>query len=194
MMLTRRRVRLGMSLALLIGGAMAGGVGCGNDTTPPPPRIAVTVLTVRAANESRSGAYTASFQPYQQVAIAFQVSGYVDSITEEPGADGRPRELQGCDTVKDHELLATVKSGTYQAQVNQYASALTGARASYDKAKRDFDRNTQLIDQHVIAQATYDAAKQQYQSAQSEVSQSQAALKQRKSICSIAKSTRRWTA
>src|SRR5580658_1766873 len=146
MMLTRRRVRLGMSLALLIGGAMAGGVGCGNDTTPPPPRIAVTVLTVRAANESRSGAYTASFQPYQQVAIAFQVSGYVDSITEEPGADGRPRELQGSDTVKDHELLATVKSGTYQAQVNQYASALTGARASYDMAKRDFDRNTQLID------------------------------------------------
>ncbi len=170
--------RLNTSLALLIGGAMVGAVGCGNDSKPEQPRIAVTVFAVGRAQESSSNAYTASFQPYRQVAVAFQVSGSVDSITQVPGADGRARDLQGGDAVKEHELLAAVKSGTYQAEVNQAASALAGAQAAYAKAKRDFDRDTQLLDQNVIAQATYDAAKQQYQSAQSEVAQSQAASKQ----------------
>jgi RND family efflux transporter MFP subunit len=165
-------------VSLAVAGAMGIAFGCGNDGTPASPRIAVTVFDVRPAQESSSGAYTASFQPYRQVAVAFQASGAVDFIAEEPGADGRPREIQGGDTVKDHQLLATVKSGTYQAQVNQYASALAGAKAADDKAKRDLDRYTQLIDQHVIAQATFDAAKQSYQSSQSEVAQEQAALKQ----------------
>jgi RND family efflux transporter MFP subunit len=170
----RMRVRLNTSLALLV----AGTFGCGNNSAPPPDRVAVTVLTVRAADESNSGAFTASFQPYEQVAVAFQVSGYIDSISQVRGANGRARDLQGGDPVKLHELLATVKSGTYEAQVDQSESALAGARVARDKVKRDLDRDTQLLDQHVIAQATFDAAKQQYQSAQSEVAQSQAALKE----------------
>jgi RND family efflux transporter MFP subunit len=165
-------------LAFAVGCAIAGTVGCGNDTRPAQLRIAVTVFKVGGAKESSSNAYTASFQPYQQVAVAFQVSGYVDSITQLPGADGHARELQGGDTVKDHELLATVKSGTYEAQENQAASALAGAQATYAKAKRDYSRDSELLDQHIIAQATFDTAKQQYQSAQSDVAQSQASLKQ----------------
>lgn len=138
----------------------------------------MTVFDVGTAQESSSDAYTASFQPNQQVAVAFQVSGYVDSITQVPGADGHARDLQGGDAIKQHALLATVKSGTYQAEVSQAASSLAGAQAAYAKAKRDFDRETQLLDQNVIAQATYDAAKQQYQSAQSEVAQAQGVSKQ----------------
>ena len=103
--------RLNTSLALLVGGAMVGAVGCGNDSKPEQPRIAVTVFAVGRAQESNSSAYTASFQPYREVAVAFQVSGYVDSITQVPGADGRARDLQGGDPVKEHELLAAVKSG-----------------------------------------------------------------------------------
>src|SRR5208282_4937582 len=101
--------RLNTSLALLVGGAMVGAVGCGNDSKPEQPRIAVTVFAVGRAQESNSNAYTASFQPYREVAVAFQVSGSVDSITQVPGADGRARDLQGGDAVKEHELLAAVK-------------------------------------------------------------------------------------
>jgi RND family efflux transporter MFP subunit len=157
---------------------MVGAVGCGNDSKPAQPRIAVTVLTVREAGESNSGAYTASFQPDRQTAVAFQVGGYVDSIKQVPGADGRTRDLQGGDSVKAHELLATVKSDTYQAQVNQSASALAGAQAVDEKSKRDFDRDSQLLNQNVIARASYDLTLEQYQSAQSQVAQSEAALKQ----------------
>lgn len=138
----------------------------------------MTVFDVGQAQESSSDAYTASFQPDQQVSVAFQVNGSVDYITQVPGADGRSRDLQGGDVVKEHELLATMKSDTYQAQAAQAASVVAGAQAAYVKAKRDFDRDAQLLDQKVVAQATYDSTKQQYQSAQSEVAQSQAALKQ----------------
>ncbi|MGO9602046.1 MAG: efflux RND transporter periplasmic adaptor subunit [Candidatus Binataceae bacterium] len=165
-------------LLLLVAGAMVGALGCGDDSRPPQPRIAVTVLTVSEAEESNSGAYTASFEPYQQTALAFQVSGYVDFIKQVPGADGRTRDLQGGDLVKAHELLATVKSDTYEAQVNQAASALAGAQAVYEKTRRDFDRDSQLVNQHIIARADYDLSVEQYQSAKSRVAQLEAALKQ----------------
>ena len=86
--------------------------------------------------------------------------------------------MQGGDPVKAQELLATVKADTYQAQVNQFASALAGARAAYTKARRDFDRDSQLAKQQVIAKSEYDQARQEYESAQSQVEQAEATLNQ----------------
>ena len=174
----RSRVRLSILLPLLIGGVIAGASGCGNGSQPEQPRIAVTVLTVQEAEEVNSGAYTASFQPYRQTAVAFEVGGYVDFVKQVPGGDGRTHDLQGGDWVKAHEVLATVKSDTYQAQVSQSESALAGARAVYENAKRDFDRDSQLVNQHIIARAVYESSQSQYQSAQSQVSEAEAALKQ----------------
>jgi hypothetical protein len=89
---------------------MGGASGCGNDTKPEPPTIAVTVLTVREAEEANSGAYTAGFQTYRQTAMAFEVGGYVDFIKQVRGADGHPRDLLGGDVFEAKELLATVLS------------------------------------------------------------------------------------
>ena len=171
-------MQLRTSLLLLSFGTIIGALGCGPAPDPPPPRIAVTVLTVSEAQQSQSGAYTASFQPYQQVSVAAQVGGYVESIKQVRGADGHLRDIQGGDPVKAQELLATVKADTYQAQVNQFASALAGARAAYTKARRDFDRDSQLAKQQVIAKSEYDQARQEYESAQSQVEQAEATLNQ----------------
>jgi RND family efflux transporter MFP subunit len=165
-------------MALLIGGALLPITGCGKKANPEESRIAVTVLKVREAEESNSGAYTASFQPYRQTALSFQVGGEVDFIKQVPGADGRTRDLQGGDWVKEHELLATVKSETFQAQLSQATSALAGAQAVYDKAKRDYERDGQLLSQHIIARETYDLSAVQFQSSQSQVAEAQASLKQ----------------
>ncbi|MGB8681971.1 MAG: efflux RND transporter periplasmic adaptor subunit [Candidatus Binatus sp.] len=164
---------------ILLAAFAIGAYGCAPDDPPAPPRIAVTVLTV-SPGEAAAGseAYTASLQPYQQVSVAFQVSGYVNSIKQVTGADGRMREIQGGDLVKAHELLATATSDTYQDLVSQSASALASAQASYVRAKQDFDRDSTLLKQQVIAQATYDQASQVYQSAGSQVEESQAALRQ----------------
>jgi len=168
-----------LSKLVLLAAFAVGPFGCTPDDPPAPPRIAVTVITVSpGAAEAGSGAYTASLQPYQQVSAAFQVSGYINSIKQVTGADGRMREIQGGDLVKAHELLATATSDTYQDLVSQSASALVSAQASYVRAKQDFDRDSTLLKQQVIAQATYDQALQVYQSARSQVDEAQAALRQ----------------
>jgi multidrug efflux system membrane fusion protein len=171
-------VRLNFPLALTFAAVMLTGLGCAKPPAAEQPRIAVTVLTVSETQQSNSGAYTASFQPSRQTAVSFQVGGNVDFIKQIPGADGRPHDLQGGDLVKAHDLLGSVKSDTYEAQVSQSESALAGARAVFEKAKQDFDRDAQLLSQHIIARETYDLSAEQYQSAQSQVAQAEAAVKQ----------------
>jgi RND family efflux transporter MFP subunit len=151
---------------------------CSNDPPPDPVPIAVTVLPVSRSAPSRAGVYTASFQPYRQVRLAFEVSGYIEWIKEVPGADGRMRDLQAGDRVDAHELLARVRTDTYQAQVNQAQSAVAGAQATYTRAKLAFGRDSELLSYQVIAKADYDQASQEYQSARSEVEQTGAALEQ----------------
>ena len=135
-------------------------------------------MTLSESAATHGGSYTATFAPNQQVAVAFQVSGYVNSIKQIMGADGRARDIQGGDPVKAHEPLAAVKSDTYQAQVTQASSALAAAQASFVRAKRDFDRDSELLKQQIIAQATFDQVSQAYQSARSQVEQAQATLRQ----------------
>jgi len=171
--------RPGASRALLIAAAMAGAIGCGNHPKAiASPPIAVTVRAVREAAETHRGAYTANLQPYRQVGLTFQVSGYVDSIKQVAGAGGRLRDIQGGDPVKNGELLATIQSGTYQQQVNQAASALAGAQATLAKAKADYSRNSALFKQNIIPRRDYDSVVQQLQSSDAQVKQADASLKQ----------------
>ncbi|MGH7246653.1 MAG: efflux RND transporter periplasmic adaptor subunit [Pseudomonadota bacterium] len=167
------------SLALLIAAATAVAIGCGDHpkpTTAPP--IAVTVSVVRETAETHRGAYTANLQPYRQVGLTFQVSGYVETIKQVAGAGGRVRDIQGGDPVKSGELLATIQTGPYQQQVNQAASTVANAQATYAKAKADYSRNSELFKQKIIARRDYDSALQQFQSADAQVKQSEASLKQ----------------
>jgi RND family efflux transporter MFP subunit len=173
-MMMTRLAKLVLLAALAIGVS-----GCNQNDPPASSRVAVTVLTVNPGEAaSGTGAYTASFQPYRQISVAFQVSGYIDSIKQVSGADGRTRDIQGGDRVKAHELLATVKSDTYQSLVTQAQSSLAGAQASYVRAKQDYDRDSELLKQQIIAQANFDQASQVYQSARSQVEQSQASVRE----------------
>ena len=159
--------------------ALIFGIGCkDNHTALDPSPIAVTVCKVSQAEEPTSKVYSASFQPNREVEVAFQVSGYVDAIKQASGADGRARDIQQGDSVKAHELLASVRSDLYMAQVTQLASALTSAQAADARSARDFARDSQLFDKHIIAESEYDYAQQQYRTAQAQVNQSQAALRQ----------------
>ncbi|MHB8381347.1 MAG: efflux RND transporter periplasmic adaptor subunit [Candidatus Binataceae bacterium] len=165
--------------ALLIAAAMAGAIGCGDHPKPTlAPPLAVTVRAVKESTETHRGAYTANLQPYRQVGLTFQVSGYVDAIKQVAGVGGRVRDIQGGDPVKNGEVLATIQTGPYQQQVNQAASAMVNAEATYAKAKADYDRNSTLYQQKIIARRDYDNVVQQYKSADAQVKQSEASLKQ----------------
>ncbi len=165
-------------VALILGLLIIVQSGCGRGDPAANSRVAVTVLTAGGNPTSQSAAYTATLQPIQKVTIAFQVSGYVNSIEQMTGADGRRRDVQAGDAVQARELLATVRSETYLAQVKQATTAVATAETLYNKTKRDLDRNAELRRQQVIAPTTYEQAADDYAAAKSQLAQSEAALKE----------------
>jgi multidrug efflux system membrane fusion protein len=167
-----------VGIGLALGMVLAGG-GCrGAESVRDPSPIAVTVRTIGSSAGTAGGAYSANIQPYTQVSLVFQVSGYVQTVTQVKGAGGHPRDLQGGDPVIANQMLATVRPDTFQEQLNSAKSQLVGAQATLTQTKVTYDRNAELLKQRVVSQSQYDSALQQYQAAQSQVDALQAQLRQ----------------
>jgi RND family efflux transporter MFP subunit len=152
--------------------------GCGRKEAAAPESIPVTVQTVALANGAGGGAYSANIIAETQVDVAFKVNGYVQSILQVKGANGKPRNVQAGDRVAAGAVLAVVKDDTYRNSLAKAQSDLQNSRASLSKSKADFARYTHLLEQRVVAKADYDAIKQQYESAQASVGAAQAAVQQ----------------
>jgi RND family efflux transporter MFP subunit len=152
--------------------------GCGHKEEAAPDSIPVTVQAVATASGAVGGAYSANIVADTQVDVAFKVNGYVQSILQVKGADGKPRNVQAGDAVTAGAVLAVVKDDTYRNSLAKAQADLQNSRASLSKSKADFARYTHLLEQRVVAQADYDAVKQQYASAQASVGASQAAVQQ----------------
>ncbi|MGB8684152.1 MAG: efflux RND transporter periplasmic adaptor subunit [Candidatus Binatus sp.] len=152
--------------------------GCGHKEAAAPESIPVTVQAVAMASGAAGGAYSANIIADTQVDVAFKVNGYVQSILQVKGADGKLRNVQAGDAVTAGAVLAVVKDDTYRNSLVKAQADLQNSRATFSKAKADFTRYTHLLEQHVVSQADYDAAKQQYESAQASVGASQAAVQQ----------------
>jgi RND family efflux transporter MFP subunit len=151
--MTTRRVPLGIwALALLP--ALA----CGHareDKAPPRP-----VRVQRVAGEMAAAGlrYSAAIQPYEQVALAFKVGGYVREIRQVRGVDGRLRNLQQGDRVTRGTVLARIEPADYQERVNQARAQLAEADASLAKAKADASRAEALYATKAMTRPDYDAA------------------------------------
>ncbi len=141
------------------------------------PPVAVTVVKVSETEQSLARAYTAYFEPYQQVPIGFQASGYVSMIRQVRGADGRMRPIQAGDQVVSQEVLATINDDSYEMDVDQLAYALAGYQAAFTQASRMLQRDSQLMKFHVIAASDYDQASEEYYSTRAQVEQARAKLK-----------------
>jgi len=152
--------------------------GCGRKEEAAPESIPVTVQAVTTASSGAGGAYSANIIADTQVDVAFKVNGYVQSIMQAKGADGKLRNVQAGDAVTTGAVLAVVKDDTYRNSLAKAQADLQNSRASLSKSKADFARYTHLLEQRVVAQADYDAVKQQYASAQASVGASQAAVQQ----------------
>jgi RND family efflux transporter MFP subunit len=150
--------------------------GCGRKEVATPESIPVTVQTVATGAGGVGGAYSANVVADTQVEVAFKVNGYVQSILQVRGADGKHRNVQAGDSVTTGAVLAVVKDDTYRNSLVKSQAELQNSRASLSKAKADFARYTHLLEQRVVARADYDAAKQQYESAQASVGAAQAAV------------------
>jgi RND family efflux transporter MFP subunit len=165
---------LGIVLCGICGGCQSENNAAEKAPTP------VSVATVEQYKGNEPVTYSASFVPYTQVSLAFKSAGYVTSILQRKGADGRERNIQQGDYVKTGAVLATVRESDYQHSVEQYAGQVEQAKAGADKAKQDFDRATALYVANALTQPDYDAAKAQNDSAQGTLTTAQAALSQAK--------------
>ncbi len=177
----RRRIhaRVKLWLALICAAAAAGiPAGCNRNANQGSDQaVAVTVQDTALGRVVGGAAYSANIQPYTQVSLAFQVNGYVQTITQVRGADGKMRDIQSGDIVKAGQLMARVQENTYQQAVNNAQSQLAAAQAVYVRDKKNYDRYSYLYKQNVIAKSDYDSSLQSYESSLAEVQAAQATLK-----------------
>jgi RND family efflux transporter MFP subunit len=145
---------------------------------PEKPPIPVTVTEVEEYSGPEGVTYSASVVPYDQVNVAFKSSGYVTTILQRKGVDGRERNLQQGDWVKKGDVMARVRESDYQHAVEQYKGQLEQAQAGAEKSKQDFGRAQALYNANAMTQSDYDAAKAQNDSSQASVTTAQAVVAQ----------------
>lgn len=105
---------------------------------------------------------TGSVIPRKEIEIKPQVSGIVDEIYIEAGQE-----------VNKNDKIALVKIIPNMVSLNNAQNRVRQAKITLDNAKLDLDRNQTLLDQKVIATATfqqfdiaYQSAREEYQAAQ----------------------------
>lgn len=107
--------------------------------------------------------------PTVEVKLSPDVSGELTELNVKEG-----------DSVKEGQLLAKIKPDIYQAALDRSVAALNTAKANYlqakaglgqsqaqfDKAEKDYNRNKQLHDKKVIADADFETIESAYKGAQ----------------------------
>ncbi len=196
----RHRVTLIPSaMAILLAGSA-----CGTHEAPPPSPTPVKVQAVTAYTGPAAPRYSAAVQPDRQVALAFKSGGYVVTLLQVPGVDGRLRNVQEGDRVKRGTVLARVRDTDYVAQVDSAAGQLAMAeqsraaaiaqlaearssraqsvaqllavKASAEKAGFDMDRATKLYAVQSMTKVDYDQAKAAFDQMRAQVEAAQAQI------------------
>ncbi len=101
---------------------------------------------------------TGSVMPRKEIMIKPQVSGIVEEVYVEEG-----------DMVKKGDLIARIKIIPDMVSLNNAQSRLNRARINFEDAKRQYDRQKDLLDQGVIAKASFETFEIAYKNAVEEV-------------------------
>jgi RND family efflux transporter MFP subunit len=162
-------------LAVMAAGGLA--TGCSNvhgiEATPARPVKAQAVTMAPPQDAIR---YSATIEPFQQVALAFKTSGYVDDLVRRTGADGRPRVAQAGDRMTKGTVLARVHEADYRERVNQGRAKLAEGEASLKKARLDLERAGTLFAAESLTKPDLDAAQAAFDTAQARVAAAQAEI------------------
>jgi len=161
-------------------GLLAGLAACNKAETATAPVTSVRLSTVSAYSPSEGQRYSATIVPVAQVDLAFKSSGYVQSILQVKGADGRMRSVGEGDWVEEGVALGQVRPDDYRDAVQQAEQELAKANAAQVKANEDFGRATRLLAKESLTQPDFDSAKAQLDAANASVKQAEAGVQQAK--------------
>ncbi|HET9598919.1 MAG TPA: efflux RND transporter periplasmic adaptor subunit [Anaeromyxobacteraceae bacterium] len=166
--------RTSMNAVLLLACAVALGCRRGEPHAPPPRPVRVQHMAPPASSGELR--YSASFQPREQVSLAFKVGGYVRDIAQRPGPDGTPRPLQQGDVVRKGSELARIREADYQQKVAQARAQRAGAAATLARARADADRAGKLYAAESLTRVDHDAAQAALQVAAAQLAAADADL------------------
>jgi RND family efflux transporter MFP subunit len=170
---TYRVAALGLASAML---TIVSQVACSHaesaERTLTPVRIA-QVQTISTGSQTR---YSANIVPNAQVDLVFKSGGYVQSIRQVRGADGRMRNLDTGDWVSKGAVLAVVRQQDYTDRREQARAQLAQAQANSEHAKLTFERTSNLYSTKSATRPEYDQAKAQNDSAIAALDNAKAAL------------------
>jgi RND family efflux transporter MFP subunit len=151
----------------------------GCDTKKPIEQPPQGVQAQRIEGVSSTGSsemrFSAVVTPDSEVQLGFRIPGYVVSLMQVRGADGRMRDLNEGDRVNRGAVLVRIRANEYDEKVRQAKSQTEAAEAAEQKAQFDFNRATTLFNSQSLTKPDYDSAKAQYDSAQAEVRAAHAA-------------------
>ena len=167
--------------AILIGVICLSDVSAGcrrNASTPAPPLTPVVVSTIGTRDVGSRTPYSVGIVPYSQVDLAFKSGGYVETILQVRGADGRMCHIQEGDWVSRGTVLARVRESDYVANVNVAKAQLAQAQAAEEQSRLDFERTDTLFRTSSVTTPQYDAAKARLDSATAGVSSASSSLTQ----------------
>ncbi len=150
--------------------------GCGQRPVPEKAPLPVTVATVASvaatAGEQQALAtrYSAVLAPRELLSLAFKVPGYVEQLD--------PKAMDKGSRVSRGQVLARLRDADYTSRLAQARSALDEARATANQAKRDHERNAQLVAGGMISRSEFDRTQERQGVAEARVAQAQASLEQ----------------
>ncbi|AMB47829.1 hemolysin secretion protein D [Methylobacterium sp. AMS5] len=130
----------------------------------PPPGVTVAKPVVREIVEQDQ--YTGRFDPIEFVEVRARVTGYLDKIMFQDGAN-----------VKKGETLFIIDRRPYKAALEQAQAALTSAKARLSFTQTDLERAQVLSRGGNISEQVTDQRRQASQTAQADVDSAEAALR-----------------
>jgi RND family efflux transporter MFP subunit len=161
---------------ITLGFLIAASGGCSKSSQPATPVVPVRVSTVERIALGNVARYSASIMPNEQIDLTFKSGGYVGSITQRRGADGRVRPLDIGDYVKAGTVLASVRASEYQDRIQLAEAELAKAQAAHEQAKLSYERTSTLFAHGSATKPEFDQAKEQFATAVASIKQANAEL------------------
>jgi len=150
--------------------------GCGSNKplNQPPQGVQAQAVEKQAGFTADGLRFSAVVTPDSEVPLAFRIPGYVISLKQMRGQDGRMRDVAEGDRVSRGAVLVRIRSSEYEDKVHQASSQAAAAQAVFQKAKLDFDRATHLYDSQSLTKPDFDSARAQYDSSEEQLKSARA--------------------
>jgi RND family efflux transporter MFP subunit len=168
--------RTGFQTLALAGLCAISQIGCSHANSEPRPLTPVRTAAVQTISTGSENRYSANIVPNAQVDLAFKSGGYVESIRQVRGVDGRIRNVDIGDWVTRGTVLAVVRQKDYNDQREQAKAQLARAQSDFDHATLSFTRTSNLYSTQSATKPDFDSAKAQLDSTSAALDNAKAVL------------------